>query len=66
MKIISELGGIKEVYKILKNYGWRKNFHAFYMQVKRKKLSKDASLIIYDYCHKNGIVVSLDDFQEER
>lgn len=64
MKIISELGGVKEVYEILKNYGWTKNFHALYMQIKRKQLSKEVILILLAFARQKNLNIDLKDFYE--
>lgn len=66
MKIISKLGGIKEVYEILKNFGWTKNFHALYMQIKRKQLSKEVILILLAFARQKNLNIDPEDFYSNK
>lgn len=66
MKIITDLGGIKEVYSILKKFGWAKNYHALYMQVKRNRLSKEVILILLGFAQEKKLNIKLEDFYDMR
>lgn len=67
MKIIRKLGGYKRVVDILINNGWtaKKPYSNLVIQNWRKNLSKDVALILWDYCNRNNISVSIDDFKGE-
>lgn len=66
MQIINKLGGYQSVLEILKNMGWNsKNpYGTLVVQSHRNALSKEVSLILMDYCQKNNIPVSIEDFKE--
>ena len=63
MQIIEKLGGYKKVLSILNGFGCKVGYFALANQKYRKNLSKDVSLILMDYCNKNNIPVSLEDFK---
>ena len=65
MQIINKLGGYQSVLEILKMMGWksRNPYGTLVVQAHRKTLSKDVSLALMDYCQKNNIPVSLEDFR---
>ena len=64
MDILEKIGTNKEIVEILNKAGWQGNYDTFAMQKSRKSLSKEVSLILWDYCHKNNIPVSIEDFKE--
>jgi hypothetical protein len=67
MEIIRKLGGYKSVVGILMNNGWevKKPYSTLVLQSWRQNLSRDVSLILWDYCLKHNIPVSIDDFREK-
>lgn len=64
MDILEKIGTNKEIVEILNKAGWQGNYDTFAMQKSRKSLSKEVSLILWDYCQKNKIPVSIEDFKE--
>ena len=67
MEIINKLGGYKKVVDVLVSNGWKSTnpYGTLVIQNHRKNLSKDVSLILWDYCNKNGIKVKPEDFKGE-
>lgn len=67
MELIKRLGGYHKVSEILSSNGWEsKNpYGTLVLQCHRKNLSKDVSLILWDYCQKHNIEVSKEDFKGE-
>lgn len=63
LKILEKIGRNKKVMEILEKYGWDGDYATFAMQKFRGKLTADVSLILWDYCQKNNIPVSLEDFR---
>lgn len=63
MDILEKIGTNKEIVEILKSAGWTGTYDTFAMQKSRNSLSKEVSLILWDYCQKNNIPVSLEDFK---
>lgn len=63
MDILEKIGSNKEVMEILKKSGWNGSYNRFQMQKSRNSLSKEVSLILWDYCQKNNIPVTLEDFK---
>jgi hypothetical protein len=63
LKILEKIGRNKKVMEILEMYGWSGDYATFAMQKTRGKLTADVSLILWDYCQKNNIPVSLEDFK---
>lgn len=64
MELLNKIGTNKEIVEILKKAGWQGNYNNFQMQKSRNSLSKEVSLILWDYCQKNNIPVSIEDFKE--
>lgn len=64
MELLNKIGSNKKIVQILKNAGWNGTYNNFQMQKSRKSLSKEVSLILWDYCQKNKIPVSIEDFKE--
>ena len=66
MQIIKTLGGYKKVIEILLAGGWkvRQPYGSLVLQCHRKNLSKEVSLILYNYCLTHNIAVSISDFKE--
>ena len=64
MDILDKIGTNKEIVEILNKAGWNGNYDTFAMQKSRKSLSKEVSLILWDYCQKHNIPVSIEDFRE--
>lgn len=64
MEIITKLGGYQKVAEILSNNGWdsKNPYGTLVLQCHRKNLSKDVSLILWEYCQKHKIPVSRKDF----
>lgn len=64
MEIIKKIGGYQKVLTVLLAGGWHnKNpYGSLVLQCHRKSLSKTVSLILWDYCLKNNIPVSISDF----
>lgn len=65
LEITRKLGGYQKVYDILKNSGWTGKYNTLMMQYYRRKASRDVSLLLWDYCQKNNIPVSIEDFREK-
>lgn len=63
MDLLNKLGSNKEIVEILKKAGWKGTYNNFQMQKSRKSLSKEVSLILWDYCQKHNIPVSIEDFK---
>ena len=63
IKILEKLGENKEILKILRSYGWNAPYANFAMQKTRGKLTSEVSLILWDYCNKHNIPVTIDDFK---
>lgn len=65
MEIIKKIGGYKKATEILVENGWKSKrpYTTLVLQCWRKNLSKDVSLILWDYCNKHNIPVSIDDFK---
>lgn len=63
IKILDKLGKNKDILKILRDSGWEGSYARFAMQKLRKKLTADVSLILWDYCQKHNIPVSIEDFR---
>ena len=66
MNIIDKLGGVSEVFKILKNNGWNYSITALRMQISRGSLSRDVCLILADFMNKNKIDYTPNDFYTEK
>lgn len=62
VEIFKKLGNNKGVYKILCESGWNGTYMTLVMQKYRGSLSKEVSLILWEYCQKNGIDVKREDF----
>lgn len=65
MRIIKQLGGYKNVQKILADNGFQIRYGTLAQQVLRKRITSDVALILWDYCEKNGIRVKPEDFKGE-
>lgn len=67
MEIIKKIGGYKKAVEVLISGGWKvkQPYGLLVLQCHRKNLSKEASLILWDYCLKNNIPVSINDFKEQ-
>ena len=63
IKILEKLGRNKDIFKILRESGWGGSYARFAMQKTRNKLTGEVSLILWDYCQKNNIPVSIEDFR---
>ena len=63
IKILQKIGRNKDVLKILRESGWKGSYATFAMQKLRNKLTADVSLILWDYCQKHNIPVSIEDFK---
>ena len=63
MELLDKIGSNKVIMEILKNAGWDGSYNSFQMQKSRNSLSKEVSLILWDYCQKNNIPVSIEDFR---
>lgn len=64
-KVVEKIGGYQRVYEILKQCGWNGKYNTLFMQYYRRKASKDVALILWDYCNRHNIPVSIDDFRSE-
>ena len=64
LKILEKVGSNKNVLKILRKYGWKGKAGTFAMQKHRNNLMTEVALILWDYCQKNNIPVSIEDFRE--
>lgn len=65
MNVITKLGGIPKVYKILVKQGWNYSISALRMQISRGSLSRDVCVILADFMNKNKISYSVNDFYLE-
>lgn len=63
MQIIKKLGGYKKVLDILNSLGCKVGYFTLANQKHRKSLTKEVSLTLMDYCQKNNIPVSIEDFK---
>ena len=63
IKILEKIGRNKDVLRILRESGWQGSYATFAMQKLRNKLTADVSLILWYYCQKNNIPVSIEDFR---
>ena len=63
LKVLEKIGSNKKVIEILRSYGWKGKSGAFAMQKHRENLMPDVALILWDYCNKHNIPVSIDDFK---
>lgn len=63
IKILEKLGRNKDIMSILRESGWGGSYARFAMQKLRGKLTADVSLILWDYCQKHNIPVSIEDFK---
>lgn len=63
MKIINKIGKLAKIQSILCDSGFHIKYQTLAQQIWRKNLSKEVSLILWDYCQKNNIPVSLEDFR---
>ena len=64
MEIVKKIGKLAKVQKILCDSGFNIKYQTLAQQIWRKKLSKEVSLILWDYCQKHNIPVSIEDFKE--
>ena len=64
IKILEKIGRNKKIISILRKAGWNGSYSCFAMQKLRNKLTAEVSLILWDYCQKNKIPVSIEDFKE--
>lgn len=64
MKIIKKIGKLAKIQSILCDSGFPIKYQTLAQQIWRKNLSKEVSLILWDYCQKNNIPVSIEDFKE--
>lgn len=62
MNVINKLGGVSDVYKILKKNGWNYSLSALRMQVSRHALSRDVCLILADFMNREKISYTANDF----
>ena len=64
MEIVKKIGKLGQIQKILCDSGLDIKYQTLAQQIWRRKLSKEVSLILWDYCQKNNIPVSIEDFRE--
>ena len=64
LAIVKKLGGYENTYNILKNVGILCKKTTLFIQSYRGKMSSRFSLALMDYCQKNNIPVSIEDFRE--
>lgn len=64
MGILKKIGKLADIYSILTQSGMKIKYQTLAQQVWRKKLSKDVVIVLWDYCLKNNIPVSISDFKE--
>lgn len=65
IEVLNKIGTNKEILGILHANGWVGNYSKFAMQKHRGRLTTDVTLILWDYCNKNGINVKPEDFKGE-
>lgn len=63
MDILKKIGKLGDIYNILIQSGMKIKYQTLAQQVWRKKLSKDVVIVLWDYCLKNNIPVSVSDFK---
>ena len=63
MDILKKIGKLNDIYNILLKSGMKIKYQTLAQQVWRKKLSKDVVIVLWDYCLKNNIPVSISDFR---
>lgn len=64
MEIINKIGKLSKIHSILCESGFKIKYQTLAQQIWRKSLSKEVSLILLNYCQKNNIPVSIEDFKE--
>lgn len=64
MELLDKIGSNKVIMGILKKAGWNGSYNRFQMQKSRNRLTKEVALILLDYCQKNNIPVSIEDFKK--
>ena len=64
LAIIKKLGGYENTHNILKELGIVCKKTTLFVQGYRGKMSSKYSLALMDYCQKNKIPVSIEDFKE--
>ena len=62
LSIFKKMGGYKNVHKILKESGWTGERESLFIQSYRGSVSAKVALILWEYCQKNNIKVSRQDF----
>jgi hypothetical protein len=63
LKIFEKVGKNAKVVDILRCYGWKGKKGTLVMQKYRGSITTDVALILWDYCNRHNIPVSIEDFK---